>query len=146
MLLKQLLRSEAVKGEVVALDKHSRPSLQPEKPRQQNGEERSWSSRWKGRKGFILGYKVHTACYTSSELPLAFTVAPCNMNEKRCFKRLLKKLKNRGISFKTVVAEASTTQQGLGTQWGSTVLNQPYRRCSKIKNALRVARLRSPRS
>jgi hypothetical protein len=28
----------------------------------------------RGRRRFTLGYKVHTACYISSELPLAFTV------------------------------------------------------------------------
>ena len=91
---------------------------------------------------------MHTACYTSSELPLAFTVAPCNMNEKRCFKRLLEKLKNRGISFETVVADGqydSARVRNAVREYGAESVI-PYRRCSKIKNALRVARLRSPRS
>jgi len=60
----------------------------------------------RARRGFILGYKVHTVCCTSCELPLAFTVEPCNRNDKRFIKPLLEKLKAQGIDFKTVLADA----------------------------------------
>ena len=43
----------------------------------------------RARRGFVLGIKVHTACCTKSELPVAFTVEPCNVNEKSCFEPLL---------------------------------------------------------
>lgn len=37
---------------------------------------------------------VHTICCASSGLPLAFTVEPCNANEKRFIRQLLEKLKS----------------------------------------------------
>ncbi len=59
-----------------------------------------------GRRGFILGYKVHAACCTGSELPLAFMVVPCNVNEKLFAKPLLEKLKGLDVKFKAVLADA----------------------------------------
>jgi IS5 family transposase len=94
----------------------------------------------RGRRGFTLGYKVHTACCTSSELPLTFTVQPCNMNEKRFIKPLLEKLKDRGISFKTVVADAqydSAKVRETVRECGAEPVI-PYRKSSKIKHTLRV--------
>ena len=38
--------------------------------------------------------------------PLAFIVAPCNMNEKLFAKPLLEKLKGLGVNFKAVLADA----------------------------------------
>jgi hypothetical protein len=49
-----------------------------------------------GKKGFILDYKVHITCYTSSELPLAFTNAPCSVKEL-FIKPLLEKLNGLNI-------------------------------------------------
>jgi hypothetical protein len=46
----------------------------------------------RGRRGFILGYRVHTACCADSELPIAFTVAPCNENDKVYFEPLLERV------------------------------------------------------
>ena len=105
MLLKQLLKDGAVKGEVVALyskaiKAYSRRSLD-----NRSGKSDREARVGRGMRGFLLGYKVHTACCTSSELPLVFTVQPCNMNEKLCFKPLPEMLESRDISFKTVVAD-----------------------------------------
>ena len=88
MLLKPLIESGTVKGEVVAVDgtavkAYSQRDLE-NKRRKSDHEARVG----RGRRGFILGYKVHTACCTSSELPLAFIVEPCNQNEKRFIKPL----------------------------------------------------------
>jgi len=89
-----------------------------------------------------LGYKVHTACCASPELPLAFTVEPCNVNENLCFKSLLEKLKRHGIGFKTVVADAqydsAKVREAVKEFDAEPVI--PYRKCSKIKNALKVGR------
>lgn len=85
---------------------------------------------------------MHTACCTSSEQPLTFTVQPCNVNEKLCFKLLLEKLKCRGIGFRTVVADA---QYGLanvretGKEYSAEAVIL-YRKSSRIKNALKVGR------
>lgn len=40
------------------------------------------------------------------QLPLAFMVAPCNMNEKLFAKPLLEKLKDLGVNCKAVLADA----------------------------------------
>jgi hypothetical protein len=90
----------------------------------------------------VLGYKVHTLCCTDSELPLAFTVEPCNVNEKRLVKPLLEKLHNQSVIFKTVVADAqydsSKVRNAVANYGAEPVI--PYRKCSKIRNALRVGR------
>jgi len=39
-------------------------------------------------------------------MPLAFTVAPCNENDKVYFKTLLQAVHGLGVEFKTVLADA----------------------------------------
>jgi len=140
MLLKQLLRDETVEGEVVALDSTVIKAYSQRSLDNRSGKSDGEARVGRGRRGFILGYKVHTACCTRSELPLAFTVEPCNVNEKVCLKPLLEKLKGRGISFRTVVADAqydSARVRGTVKEYGAEPVI-PYRKTSKIKNALRV--------
>jgi len=142
MLLKQLLKNGAVEGEVVALDSTAIKAYSQRSLDNKSGKSDREARVGRGRRGFILGYKVHTACCTSSELPLAFTVQPCNMNEKRFIKPLLEKLKDRGISFKTVVADAqydSAKVRETVRECGAEPVI-PYRKSSKIKHALRVGR------
>jgi len=142
MLLKQLLRYGAVKGEVVALDSTAVKAYSQRSLDNRSGKSDREARVGRGRRGFMLGYKVHTACCTGAELPLAFTVEPCNVNEKLCFKPLLEKLKRRGISFKTVVADAqydSSKVRETVKEYGAEPVI-PYRRSSKIKNALGVGR------
>jgi len=142
MLLKQLLKDGAVEGEVVALDSTAIKAYSQRSLDNKSGKSDREARVGRGRRGFILGYKVHTACCTSSELPLAFTVESCNVNEKLCFKPLLEKLKDLGISFKTVVADAqydsAKVREAIKECGAEPVI--PYRKCSKIKNALRVGR------
>ena len=96
----------------------------------------------RARRGFILGYKVHAACCTGSELPLAFMVAPCNMNEKRFIKPLLEKLEGLGLKFKAVLADAqydsSKVREAVRLFGAEPVI--PYRRSSKLKNGLQVGK------
>jgi len=85
---------------------------------------------------------VHTACYTSSELPLAFTVEPCNRNDKCFIKPSLEKLKQRGISFNTVLADTqydSAKVRDTVREYGAEPVI-PYRKSSKIRNALKVGK------
>jgi len=140
MLLKQLLKSEAVKDEVVALDSTAIKAYSQRSLDNKSGKSDREARVGRWRRGFLLGYKVHTACCASAELPLAFMVKPCNVNEKLCFKPLLEKLKGRGISFKTVVADAqydSAKVRRTVEEYGAEPVI-PYRKNSKIKNALRV--------
>ena len=96
----------------------------------------------RGRRGFVLGYKVHTVCCTSSELPLAFTVEPCNVNEKHLVKPLLEKLHVQRHQLQDCYGRCSvrlSKGQGNNKEYGAEPVI-PYRKCSKIKNALRVGR------
>ena len=142
VLLKQLLGCEAVKGEVVAIDSTAVKAYSQRDLKNKRGKSDSDARVGRGRRGFLLGYKVHTACCTSSELPLAFKVEPCNMNEKRFIKPLLKKLWNQGVCVKTVVADAqydSAKVRETVREFGAEPVI-PYRKSSRIKNALRVGR------
>ena len=129
-----------VKGEVVAVDSTAVKAYSQRDLENKKSKSDPDAHVGRGRRGFILGYKMHTAYCTSSELPLAFTVEPCNVNEKLCFKPLLQKLKRRGIGFKTVVADAqydSAKVRKTVKQYGAEPV-MPYRKSSRIKNALRV--------
>ena len=142
MLLKQLLRDEAVKGEVVALDSTAIKAYSQRSLDNKSGKSDREARVGRGRRGFLLGYKVHTACCASSELPLAFTVQPCNVNEKLCLKPLLEKLKSQGVCFKTVLADAqydSAKVRNAVREYDAEAVI-PYRKSSKSKNALRVGR------
>jgi len=105
MLLKQLVEDKVVKGEVVAVDGTAVKAYSQRDLKNKRGKSDPEARVGRARRGFLLGYKVHTACCTSSELPLAFTVAPCNMNEKRFIKPLLEKLMGHGVCFETVLAD-----------------------------------------
>ena len=142
MLLKQLLKDGAVKGEVVALDSTAIKAYSQRSLDNKSGKSDCEARVGRGRRGFVLGYKVHTACCASSELPLAFMVEPCNMNEKCFIKPLLEKLKGSSISFKTVVADAqydsARVRETVKEYGAETVI--PYRKSSKIRNALKVGK------
>jgi hypothetical protein len=71
---------------------------------------------------------------------LAFTVEPCNVNEKRCFQPLLEKLKPRGVSFKTILADAqydSNKVREAVRKYGAEPII-PHRKSSRIRGALKV--------
>ena len=142
MLLKQLLKHGVVKGDVVAVDSTAIKAYSQRSLDNKSGKSDREARVGRGRRGFLLGYKVHTACCTSSELPLAFTVQPCNMNEKRFIKPLLEKLKGHGIGFKAVLADAqydsSKVRRTVKEHGAEPVI--PYRKGSKLRRALRVGR------
>jgi hypothetical protein len=139
-LVGQLLSDGVVEGEVVALDSTVVKAYSQRSLDNKTGKSDREARVGRGRRGFILGYKVHTACCTSSELPLAFTVESCNVNEKVCFKPLLEKLKDRDIGFKTVVADAqydSAKVREVIKECGAEPVI-PYRKSSKVNRALKV--------
>jgi len=114
LLLKQLLKGGMVEGEVVALDSTTIKAYSQRSLDNKTGKSDREARVGRGRRGFILGYEVNTACCTSSELPLVFTVESSNRNDKCFIEPLLKELKAQGISFKTVLADAQSTRQSLG--------------------------------
>jgi len=142
MILKQLLRCGTVKGEVVAVDSTVVKAYSQRDLENRRGKSDCDARVGRGRRGFTLGYKVHTACCVSSELPLAFTVEPCNMNEKLFIKPLLEKVKRLTISFETVLADAqydSAKVRKTVEECGAEPVI-PYRKSSKIKHTLKVGR------
>ena len=142
LLLKQLLKGGMVEGEVVALDSTAIKAYSQRSLDNKTGKSDREARVGRGRRGFILGYKVHTACCTSSELPLAFTVEPSNRNDKCFIEPLLKKLKAQGISFKTVLADAqydSTKVRNVVRKYGAEPVI-PYRKSARIRGALRVGK------
>jgi hypothetical protein len=139
-LVNQLLIGEVVEGEVVALDSTAIKAYSQRSLDNRTGKSDCEARVGRGRRGFVLGYKVHAACCTDSELPLAFTVEPCNVNEKRCFQPLLEKLKAQGVGFKTVVADAQCDSKKVREtvmEYGAEPVI-PYRKSSRIRRALRV--------
>jgi len=142
MLLEQLLKDGTVRGEVVALDSTAVKAYSQRSMDNKTGKSDCEARVGRARRGFMLGYKVHTACCTSSELPLAFTVVPCNVNEKRFTNPLLEKLKGLGISFKAVLADAqydSAKVRNNVREYGAEPVI-PYRKSSRIRNGLRVGK------
>ena len=142
VLLKQLVDSGAVKGEVVAIDSTAVKAYSQRSLDNKSGKSDRQARVGRGRRGFILGYKVHTACCANSELPLAFTVEPCNRNDKCFIKPLLEKLKGLGVRFKTVLADAqydSANVRKTVEEYGAEPVI-PYRKSSRIRRALRVGK------
>jgi len=139
-LVSQLLRDGVVEGGVVALDSTVVKAFSQRSLDNRTGKSDGEARVGRGRRGSVLGYKVHVACCTSSELPLAFTVEPCNVNEKRCFQPLLEKLKADGVDFKTVVADAQYDSKKVREtvrKYGAEPVI-PYRKSSRVRSVLRV--------
>ena len=142
LLLKQLLKDGTGKGEVVAVDSTAVKAYSQRSLDNKSGKSDREARVGRGRRGFLLGYKVHTACCASSELPLAFMVEPCNRNDKCFIQPLLEKLKSQGISFKTVLADAqydSAKVRKVVEEYGAEPVI-PHSKCSKTRNALKVGK------
>lgn len=94
----------------------------------------------RGRRGFILGYRVHTACCAESELPLAFKVAPCNDNDKLYFEPLLEMAHRLGVRFKSVLADSQYSSINVrdAAEWLGAEPVIPHRRDSRLKDAFKV--------
>jgi len=142
MLLKQLLKDGAVKGEVVALDSTAVKAYSQRSLDNRTGKSDREARVGRARRGFLLGYKVHAVCCVGCELPLAFMVEPCNRNDKCFIKPLLEQLKSQGIGFKTVLADAqydSAKVRETVREYGAEPVI-PYRKSSRIRDALKVGK------
>jgi hypothetical protein len=96
----------------------------------------------RGRRGFILGYRVHIACCADSELPIAYGVAPCNENDKLYFEPLLERVHRLGVGFKSVLADTqySTVNVRDAAKWLGAEPVIPVRRYSRVEAVLRLGR------
>jgi transposase len=141
-LLGRLLEKGVVKGKVVAVDSTHIQAYSQRNLDNRTGKSDPDARVGRGKRGFILGYRVHTACCADSELPLAFTVAPCNENDKNYFKPLLEKLQKQGINCKTVVADAQYSSEQVRTaaeECGAEPVI-PVRKDSRLKDMLQVGK------
>ena len=142
MLLKQLVKNRVAKGEIVAVDSTAVKAYSQRDLENKRGKSDLDARVGRGRRGFVLGYKVHTVCCANSELPLAFTVTPCNLNEKRFIKPLLEKLQDQNIRFKAVLADAqydsAKVRKTVEEYDAEPVI--PYRKSSKVRDALKVGK------
>lgn len=141
-LLRRLLESGAVKGEIIAVDSTHIKAYSQRSHDNKTGSSDPDARVGRGKRGFILGYRVHTACCTESEMPLAFTVAPCNENDKRYFKPLLEKVRSLGVGFKAVLADAQYSSRRIreaAEAYGAEPVI-PVRKDSRVKEALRVGK------
>jgi transposase len=91
-LLRRLLEDGAVKGDVIAVDSTHVDAYSQRALGNRTGRSDSEARVVRGKRGLILGYRVHTVCCAESEMPLSFTVAPCNENDKVYFKPLLERV------------------------------------------------------
>lgn len=142
MLLRQLVKAGVVKGEVVAVDSTAIKAYSQRDLENKSGKSDRDARVGRGRRGFILGYKVHTVCCTTSELPLAFLVEPCNQNEKVFYPALLGMVHELGVPFRFVLADAqydSKKVRGTTEEFGAQPVI-PHRKGSKIKKALQVGK------
>jgi len=83
-LVDDLVGCGFIKGLKVVLDSkplEARCRRDPENP--SRGPLDAEARLGRGVRGLIMGYKVHLACDGEAEMPLAYTVAPANENDKR---------------------------------------------------------------
>jgi transposase len=141
-LLRRLLKQGVVTAEVIAVDSTHVDAYSQRAPDNRTGRSDPDARVGRGRRGFTLGYRVHTACCAESELPLAFTVAPCNRNDKIYFTPLLERVHRLGVRFRAVLADAQYSSHRVretARAYGAEPVI-PVRRDSRVQNALRVGR------
>ena len=141
-LTRMLLESGTIIGKVIAVDSTHLKAYSGRAMDNRTGRSDGDARVGRGRRGFILGYRVHTACCADSELPLAYTVAPCNENDKLHFEPLLERVLRLGVRFKSVLADSQYSSENVrnAAMWLGAEPVIPVRRDSRVKEALRVGR------
>jgi transposase len=141
-LTRMLIESGALIGKVVAVDSTHIEAYSARAMDNASGRSDPDARIGRGRRGFILGYRVHTVCCADSELPIAFTVAPCNDNDKLYFEPLLEEAHRLGVGFKVVVADSQYNSENVrnAAEWLGAEPIIPVRRDSRARRALRVGR------
>ncbi len=145
-LIRKLSEAGVIGGETVAMDATFIKAYSKRDPHQ-NSRGGSDPEARVGRNGktFDLGYKLHMAADTKSELPLAVTVAPANENEKKHASMLFDKtVRTTGKHVKTLVADSRYSSRKLRDQvsaYGAgAVIPYPANQRRGEKRLLRVDR------
>jgi len=141
-LIRRLIESGAMIGKVVAVDSTHIEAYSGRAVDNVSGRSDPDARVGRGRRSFILGYRVHTVCCADSELPIAFTVAPCNDNDKLYFEPLLERTLRLGVGPRVVVADSQYSSENVrnAAEWLGVEPIIPVRRDSKVRRALRVGR------
>jgi transposase len=139
-LAMNLIESGVMIGKVVAVDSTHVVAYSGRAMDNRNGGSDPDARVGRGRRGFILGYRVHTVCCADSELPIAFTVAPCNENDKVYFEPLLERAHRLGVGFRHVVADSQYNSENVrnAAEWLGAEPVIPVRRDSRLKGAFKV--------
>jgi len=142
LLTRMLFESGTIIGKVVAVDSTHLKAYSGRAMDNRTGRSDQDARVGRVRRGFILGYRVHTVCCADSELPIAFTVAPCNENDKVYFEPLLEKVRSLGVRFKSVLADSQYNSENVrnAAEWLGAEPVIPVRRDSRVLDALRVGR------
>jgi transposase len=141
-LTRILIETGTIIGKVVAVDSTHIKAFSGRAMDNRNGRSDPDARVGRGRRGFILGYRVHTTCCADSELPIAFTVAPCNENDKVYFEPLLERVHRLGVGFTAVLADAQYSSVNVrdAAEWLGARPVIPVRRDSRVEAVLRVDR------
>jgi len=141
-LTRMLLESGTIIGKVIAVDSTHIKAYSGRAMDNRGGRSDPDARVGRGRRGFILGYRVHTACCADSELPITFMVAPCNENDKVYFEPLLERVHRLGVRFTSVLADAQYNSENVrnASEWLGAEPIIPVRRDSRVKAVLRVGR------
>jgi transposase len=139
-LIRLLIESGTIIGKIVAVDSTHLKAYSGRAMDNRTGRSDMDARVGRGRRGFILGYRVHTVCCTKSELPIAYTVAPCNENDKLYFEPLLERVHRLGIAFRHVLADSQYSSVNVrdAAEWLGAEPVIPVRRDSRLKDAFRV--------
>jgi len=141
-LLHRLSEEGMVKGEVIVVDSTHVKAYSQRSMDNRTGRSDPEARVGHRKRGFILGYRVHTTCCASSEMPLAFAVAACNMNDKTYFKPLLDKAHSLGVRFRAVLADAQYSSRKVreaAEAYGAEPVI-PVRRDSRVRDVLHVGK------
>jgi len=143
-LVKQLEETSVLDGETVALDA---TFIKAYSRRDPVDNSRGFSDvearlRKQGR-NVVLGYGVHLAVDTGSEMPLATIVEPANANEKKIAIKLFHEARKRKSKVKSVVADSQYSNEAFRVEarrCGVEVVIPYPRNQMKGKRVLRVDR------
>jgi len=143
-LIKQLDHMGILDSEILALDATFIKAYSRRDPHNtQCGLSDSEARLRKQGRNVILGYGIHLAVDTISEMPLAVTIKPANVNEKKVAPRLLHKALKKKHRWKNMTADSQYSSEAFRDKARSMGIEPiiPYpRNQMKGKQVLRIDR------
>jgi len=144
VIVEELVGGGVIKGETVVMDATFIKAYSKRDPHD-NSRGYSDPEAKVGRSGktYELGYKMHVAADSGSELPLAIILAPANENEKKHAHKLLQKtlMATKG-RVRTLVADSQYSsrkmREKISTHGVEAVISYPAYQCPKEEGLLRV--------